>query len=185
MTAAANTMPNPIDRAGDIVTRAGAVLIELLERQAEVHDRLVEHLESKRAAVRTADVEAVGRICEVEKDLAIEIETLENRRRDVVRDLTAVLEPGRAEPLELVEVADRLAPDVGRRLRELRDRLRTTLTEAVRLSGIVNAAAEAIGRHINGVVDALGRVLAPPVTYGRRGRMNQTATTSARLDLRS
>ncbi len=174
----------PADRAA-LLDRAGRTLVELLDRQSAVHARLVEHLESTRAAIRRADVEAVAACCRAEQALLAEIEALEARRREVVDGLTGVLAPGRPEPLPLSEITPHLPAATGERLQELRGGLRRSLEEAARLSAVVTGAAEAVGTHLAGLVQTLGSALAGPGTYGRRGRVDDRANAPLRLDLTS
>jgi hypothetical protein len=96
-----------------------------------------------------------------------------------------VLSPGRTEPLPLTEITPHLSAATGARLLELRAGLRRSLEEAGRLSTVVSGAADAVGRHLAGLVQTIGSVLAGPGTYGRRGRVDASASSPMRLDLTS
>ena len=184
---AAPTIPAPLGASGRaaLLDRAGRTLVELLDRQAAVHARLVEHLEGTRDAIRRADVDAVAACCRAERALLAEIESLEARRREVVDGLTGLLAPGRLEPLPLSAITPHLPAATGERLQELRRGLRRSLEEAARLSAIVTGAAEAVGTHLAGLVQTLGSALAGPGTYGRRGRVDGRVNAPLRLDLTS
>jgi len=159
--------------------------VDLLGRQDAVHRRLLEHLQDKREAIRRADVDRVGACCVAERQLLSEIQRLEAQRADVVAGVTGLLEPGRTEPMPLTDITPHLPAPVGERLLEMRAGLRRTLEEAGRLSAIVTAAADAVGTHLAGLVQTLGKVLAGPGTYGRRGRVDNAAASPMRLDMTS
>lgn len=182
--ASAAAAATPAQRAA-LLDRAGGTLVELLDRQVRAHRRLLEHLEEKRDAIRRADLDRVTGCCTAERELLAEIEGLEFKRRDVVVGLTGVLSPGRTDPLPLTEITPHLSVATSARLLELRTGLRTSLEEAGRLSAIVSGAADSVGRHLAGLVQTLGTVLAGPGTYGRRGRVDASASSPMRLDLTS
>jgi hypothetical protein len=172
----------PVDREA-LLARAGQALADLLERQSGAHERMLEHLHRTREAIRSADVAAVAECCGRERELLAEIQELEARRREVVDGVTRIVAPGRREPLPLTELTGHLPDEAAARLLQLGETLRRSLEESARVSSIVTAAAEAVGRQLSGLVQTIGTVIAGPGTYGRRGRVESAASSSSiRLD---
>ncbi len=166
-----------------LLARAGEALADLLERQSGAHERMLEHLHRTREAIRTADIAAVTECCGRERELLEEIHELEARRREVVDGVTRIVAPDRGEPLPLKELTGHLPDEAAARLLELGETLRRSLEESARVSSIVTAAAEAVGRQLSGLVQTIGTVIAGPGTYGRRGRVESApASSSIRLD---
>ena len=180
--ASAPASGRPADR-DTLLARAGQALADLLERQSGAHERMLEHLHRTREAIRTADVAAVTECCGRERELLAEIQELEARRREVVDGVTRIVAPGRLEPLPLTELTGHLPDEAAARLLQLGETLRRSLEESARVSSIVTAAAEAVGRQLSGLVQTIGTVIAGPGTYGRRGRVESAASSSSiRLD---
>lgn len=172
----------PVDREA-LLARAGQALAELLERQSGAHERMLEHLHRTREAIRTADVVAVTECCGRERELLAEIHELEARRREVVDGVTRIVAPGRREPMPLTELSGHLPDEAAARLLQLGETLRRSLEESARVSSIVTAAAEAVGRQLSGLVQTIGTVIAGPGTYGRRGRVESASSSSPSIRL--
>lgn len=176
--------PSRRDRAA-AVERAVAVLESMLRDEAELHGALLEHLESSREAMRTANVEGLTEASHAERGLLQRLRQAEERRRDVVTGLGAVLEPQSTDPMTLARIAAVAGPENGPRLLGLRDELTETLTEIQRRGRVLAEAAESIGRHLAGVAQTFGTAVAGPGTYGRRGKIQPNAGASVRLNVRS
>ncbi|MFK7960267.1 MAG: flagellar protein FlgN [Phycisphaerales bacterium] len=172
------------DRAA-AVERAVAVLESLLRDEAELHGALLEHLEASRDAMRTADVDALTHAGQAERGLLQRLRAAEQRRREVVTGIGAVLEPQGSDPMTLSRIAAAAGPDNGPRLLALRDELTETLAEIQRRGRILAEAAEAVGRHLAGIAQTFGAAVAGPATYGRRGRIKTSSGGSVRLNVRS
>lgn len=100
----------------------------VLEQENGEYQRLTELSREKRQIIIDGDIPALEKITNQEQEIASVLKNLENRREEVVKDMSIVLSK---EPEELT-ITNMIAflnkqPDEQRKLTELREKLRATL----------------------------------------------------------
>lgn len=176
------TLERTPDRAPDAPLDA---IARILEAQIEHHRALRALIERKREAIRTADIDAITGLCQRENERAQRLGDLEKQRLEVVGHLTHRFRPDAAKPLTLREIADH-APGMRRtELRLLADTLRAEIEAVRRSSSVVRAAAEALSRHMSGVMQTVTGAISRVHVYERRGRLAAGAQTQNCVDVTS
>ncbi len=180
-------MPAPDPRSATPTDCAGMVeaLEAILRAQVQGHTRLLACIERKRTAIRSADIRAVESLCGEENAITPKICDLEKKRLDVIGRLTAALAPSAAAPLTVSEIAARLDQQKQERLLALAAQLREVLADVKKQSAIVRAAADALARHMGGIVQTVHSALSRAGVYGHRGRIILGAQVASSLDLKS
>ncbi len=102
--------------------------MSVLEQENGEYQRLAELSREKRQIIIDGDIPALEKITNQEQEIASVLKNLENRREEVVKDMSIVLSK---EPKELT-ITNMIAflnkqPEEQRKLAELRERLRVTL----------------------------------------------------------
>ncbi len=102
--------------------------MSVLEQENGEYQRLTELSREKRQIIIDGDIPALEKITNQEQEIASVLKNLENRREEVVKDMSIVLSK---EPEELT-ITNMIAflnkqPDEQRKLTELREKLRATL----------------------------------------------------------
>jgi len=167
-------LSGPLDRMGRV-----------LAAQIEGHRKLLSCIEKKRQAIRSADIDAITKLCQAEQAIAHRLGDLEKQRLELVGRLTERLAPDAARPLSLREIT--AAADEGRRgaLEALAQRLREAIETVRRESSIVTAAASALSRHMTGIMQTVNSALSRVGVYERRGRIAVGAQMDFCVDLKS
>lgn len=167
----------PQNLGGDALRR----LEDLLREQLEIHERLLELIGHKRQAVREARIDAIQSLCEDEGVLASRLAAAE-RQRQALLEAMATSDAG---TMTIADVAARAPEDVGARMLALAGQLRESVQRVQRESSIVRAAAEALSRHMSGVVQTVHSALSRARVYGRQGRILLGAQMEFHVDLKS
>ena len=102
--------------------------MSVLEQENGEYQRLTELSREKRQIIIDGDIPALEKITNQEQEIASVLKNLENRREEVVKDMSIVVSK---EPEELT-ITNMIAflnkqPDEQRKLTELREKLRATL----------------------------------------------------------
>ena len=110
--------------------------IDVLERENEEYQRLTELSNEKKQIIIDGDIPALEEITSREQEIAGVLKNLENKREEVVKDMSIVLSK---EPEELT-VTNMIAflnkqPEEQRKLEDLKERLRSTLNEMADING--------------------------------------------------
>ncbi len=148
----------------------------LLRKQIESHQKLVQLLHEKLAALRKADRTRVTHLCQRENEQVQQIGELEKQRLVLIAELTRHVTPQAPAPLSLVQLCEHLQePDRGRLL-VLRSQLRQLIEQAQQQSSLARRAAEMLLRHMQGLVQSIGAVVTVVGTYTRQGAMPRQAT---------
>ena len=110
--------------------------IDVLERENEEYQRLTELSNEKKQIIIDGDIPALEEITSREQEIAGVLKNLENKREEVVKDMSIVLSK---EPEELT-VTNMIAflnkqPEEQRKLEDLKERLRCTLNEMADING--------------------------------------------------
>lgn len=160
-------------------------LERLLRQQLEGHQRLLICIERKRQAIRDADIERVTAICREENIIVQRLTETEKQRLELLGHLTSTLQPQADKPLAVIEIA-RSAPEPQQSvLIALAAQLREVLMEAKRQSSMVRAAAQALSRHMSGIVHTVHSALSRARVYSHRGTITLGLPVQSTLDLKS
>jgi hypothetical protein len=160
-------------------------LARILSAQIERHRRLLSCIEKKRQAIRTADIDAITRLCQAEQAIVQRQGDLEKQRLALVGQFTGRLAPDAARPLSLREIAAAAEPPQRERLEALAEALRGATEKVRRESSIVTAAADALSRHMTGIMQSVNSALSRVGVYERRGRIAVGAQMDFCVDLKS
>lgn len=176
--------PRPAAEADNVLDDATR-LERNLRGQLEAHQRLLACIERNRDAVRRADMDEIRDSCEHENEVVQHLAELEKERLRIVGRLTARARPGAARPLSLHEIAESLEPDAAHRLTALGAQLKTAAGEVRRASSIVRGAAEALSRHMGGLMQSVQTVFGKAQVYGRKGRLSTASQRQFCVDVTS
>ena len=154
-----------------------------LLRQSECYTELLNLLKRKRCAIGAADAQSISDLCRLEQVVLARIGGLEGERQSIALALSGTPTGAPSTPLPLREITARLAPDNAARLEVIAQTIRDQATEAQKQSGIIHTAAEALRRHVEGVMQMVHGALHQVGLYGRQGRITQTPTATATIDL--
>ncbi|MDY7107796.1 MAG: flagellar protein FlgN [Planctomycetota bacterium] len=146
-------------------------LMRILAAQVDRHRRLLTCIERKRQAIRGADIDGITKLCQAEQRIAHRLGELEKQRLALVGRLTERTAPRAAKPLSLREIAALADPERRRRLEALAETLREMIGRVRRESSIVTAAANALSRHMTGIMQTVNAALSRVGVYERRGRI--------------
>ena len=160
-------------------------LEENLRAQLEGHRRLLKCIESCREALRSADLERIASACEQEHAIAHEMGELEKTRLALVGTLTGRLHPLAPRPLALAQIAAGVGGAAGTRLAAIAADLRGVIEDVSRRSAVVRGAAEALSRHMAGIMQVVHGALGRARVYGRRGRIQSSEQGQFCIDVRT
>lgn len=158
---------------------------QILRGQLSGYARMQQCLEKKRDAIARADMAEIERICHHEQRISHSITELEKHRLTMVGKLTQTVSPHAEEPLSIHDMADLAEPDRRSRLLRVRDDLLAVVETVRRESGIVRQAAEALSRHMTGLIQTIQTSLSQAGVYGHRGRVQDGEQSRHAVDLRS
>jgi hypothetical protein len=164
---------------------AAQMLERILAAQIEEHQRLRECIDRKREAIRTADINAVSSICGDENVVIQRVAELERRRLELVGRMTQAINAKATAPMTLSQLAVALGDGPGTRLAAYADQLRSLIAQVQRQSSIVRNAAEALSRHMSGIVQTVHSALSRARVYSHRGQINLGVQLESSLDLKS
>lgn len=162
-----------------------AELERVLEQQHRGHEMLLEQVRRNCDAVRRADMEAIREICAAQNAVGQGLAELEKRRLALVGSLTRALAPDAARPLTVAEITARLEPGEAERLQARAEALRPLVARVREESSVVRQAAEALARHMTGIVQVVHSVLSRAPVYGRTGEITGGDTRRMCVDVRS
>jgi len=184
--------------------RLAATLEHVLAGQLKTHRDLRACLGTKGEAVRTANAEAITSACVQERALMAVLEDLERKRAELVRrmaPLAAAPAPGSANPaalpagmkglaggaapVRMSAIISAIGGDAGERLRAITYDLRAVVIEVKRESAVLRAAADALARHVGGILETAHGAMNRAKVYGRRGRIDTNIASSACIDVKS
>jgi len=146
-------------------------LMQLLALLLEGHRRLHTCLKDKRQAIRRADIDAIARLCEEERKLLQQLAPVEQRRQALVAQIAGRLElPSQPLP-DLRALAAQIGEPRRQALIEIADALRALIESVRRESSIVATAADALNRHVAGVMQTVHRAVSRIGVYERKGHI--------------
>jgi chromosome segregation ATPase len=162
-----------------------AELERVLEAQHRGHEQLLDQVRRNREAVRRADMEAIQEICAQQNAVGQDLAELEKERLALVGSLTRELAPEATRPLTVAEVAASLEPGAAERLQARAEALRPLVARVRDESSVVRQAAEALARHMTGIVQVVHSVLSRAPVYGRKGEITGGTPQRMCVDVRS
>lgn len=160
-------------------------LEQLLRVMLEDHRRLLSCIGAKREGIRTANIDRITKICGEENTIVQQVAKAERRRLELIGQITHVFEPRAAQPLSMSDIAERAAEPQRARLQALAAQLRDAVNDLRQQSSIVRTAAEALGRHMSGIVQTVHSALSRARVYGQRGTVNLGLQLQSVVDIKS
>ena len=157
----------------------------LLRSQQQDYENLGQMIHHKREAIRHADMNAITDLCQQENTIAQKVTETEKARLVLTAELTRTIDPEASRPLSMSEVAQAIDEPNRSRLLELSQTLRGTIEEVRAASRIVRAAADALSRHMDGLLQTVQSALSRARVYSDRGRIATGAQYQFCLDLKS
>ena len=144
-------------------------LAEILHKLLTVHGKLLEKLDSKQDALRSAGYQDLTDICDQENKLVQEISELEKHRLRLIASLTLRIDPQASEPMRLMTVAERLEEPWRGKLLVLRQQLLDRAKAVRSKAKVVRRSTETLVTHMQGLVQTIGTVCGGVGLYGRDG----------------
>ncbi len=163
----------------------GRDLLDILQQQDSHHKSLLELILRKREAIRVADFSVIAPLCLEERKVARAVTELEQQRLTLVAQLTKFLAPQADASLRISDIAKSMEPQLGEELIEQSEILREHLREVHRESSIVRRAADALAKHMTGIMQVVQTTLTEAPVYGRQGRMAVNAHLDSAIDMKS
>ena len=155
-----------------------AVLEALLVQMTTLQVELLDILGRKREALRRGRHGLLAELCALETEKVQATSELEKKRLQVVAQLTLLLNPKASQPLPMAELAERMPEPVKGRLLTLRVQLREKLTAVKDQTAVARRAADALVRHMQGLVQSVVAVSNLATTYSRQGASRPNASLS-------
>jgi hypothetical protein len=160
-------------------------LMRILAVQIDQHGRLLMCIEKKREAIRAADIDAMTKLCQTEHRIAQRLGDLEKQRLTLVGELTGCFAPDADEPMTLEAIAAAMGSPRRQALTEIAEKLRETIENVRHESSIVRAAADALNRHITGIMQTVNAALSRVGVYERKGRIATGSQMDFCVDIKS
>lgn len=173
-----STAPVSVD---ELVVR----LEQILRSQQQDYEKLGQLIECTRQAIREADMNAIADICQQQNTIAQHVTELEKARLTLVGKLTEMLDPTASKPFSISEVVQAIDEPNRSRMLQLSDELRSTVEEVRGSSQVVRAAADALARHMSGLLQTVQSALSRARVYSDQGRIATGAQYQFCLDLKS
>ena len=164
-------------------------LEKLLRVQLEAHQKLHACIARKALAIRTADMQSIQGICAEESAILKRLNENERRRVELIAHLGRLFNShlsGRSA-LTITAIANHGNVHESQRVRllGLAGQLRELLADIKAQSSIVRSAADALSRHMSGLVQTVQAALSRAALYGHRGTLQTSGATTSMLDLKS
>lgn len=161
-------------------------LEKILRAQIEHHEKLLACINGKRQAIRAAQIDAMRDISTQENAIMQRLMEFEKRRVDLIQHLSGLVNPGEKRTLTVSEIAadSRIDSAQRERMLALAAQLRDLLSEVKRESSIVRHAADALARHMSGIVLSVHSALNRTRVYSARGGLTPVGAVSV-IDVKS
>jgi hypothetical protein len=181
------TKPNtpPADQPAFKLSEAADLLERMLRAQLDGHQRLLKSIESKRQAIRAADIDAITAQCAQENQILQKLGEVEKRRLELTGRVTAALKPQAERPLKVSEIAEVAGEPNKTRLLAISAQLREVIGEVKKQSSIVRSAADALSRHMTGIAQTVNTALSRARVYSSRGRIAVGTQLQSMVDLKT
>ena len=178
--------PRKLNEKNTLDVRAGCELLEqMLRAQLEGHQRLLKCIERKRQAIRAADIESITTICGEENSLIQKLGEVEKRRIEMIGRFSQHFTPKATAPMTVGQMAESLGEPASSRLLAHAAQLKDMIRKVRRESSIVRTAADALNRHMTGIVQSVNGALSKARVYGNRGRIIVGTQLQTSVDIKS
>ena len=157
------------DSTSQPLDKALSQLEALLKDELLAHEQLRGLMHRKRGALAAADREQLTDCCREENAKVQTISELAKRRLQIVADVTLLVDAAAAGPMRLGELAEQLPEPQRGRILVLRQQLREQMRQVQHESSVARRTTEALMRHMQGLVQTIGGMVAGGGTYGREG----------------
>lgn len=156
------------------------LLRQMLVKQIDLHEELLQCIHKKREAIRTANMPVMAECCEREHRLTERLRDLDLRRPKVVMHLANLvgLKAPHANAISATEIAKRLDEPMRGAVETLAAQLREKMQDVKREFSVVKQASEALSKHMTGIMQSVQAMLNQTGMYERRGRIVTASPTS-------
>lgn len=160
-------------------------LEKLMRALVDEHARLLQILHKKKEAVRHARIAAVTALCDEERRMLQRISEIERHRGELTRRAGAMLGVSAGEPVTISRIAEAIAEPESGKLKHTAAQLREAVLGVRHESSVVRAAAEALARHMSGIMQTVYSALSRAGVYGRKGHLAVGAQLESSVDVKS
>lgn len=150
-------------------------LEEVLREQLAANERMLALMNQKREAMARAQPAALADLLKEENACVQLLSELEKRRLAMAATLTTLVMPTAKEPMRLPDLAAQLPEPARGRLLTLRHQVRERMEQVRKQVRVASQAAEALLRHMQGLIQSVGGVVSQVPTYNRVGARPQAA----------
>lgn len=158
-------------------------LEDSLKQLAIEHERLLQAMERKLAAISAADMTAMEEALVEENIYFQQICELEKQRQALVGRITEQLNPNARQLLRLSQIIMHVGKPRAGRLQQLQKRLQELVKAVQFKTRVAQKAAEGVLHHVKGVMQSIGQVLASAGTYSRQGRVYGTPSLACSFSI--
>jgi len=173
--------PSRVTVGDEPIDRLERAIIELDAR----HDELLALLEQKRRAIARADADAILECCRQESRTIEGIRAIEARRQSIVREVALAIGANDPGALAVEQIAAHASPEQAERLLAASRPVKGKIERLRQRSAVLKQAAEALSRHMSGVMQSVHAAMAQTRVYGRQGRLSPAGGVPSMLDLTS
>lgn len=160
-------------------------LEQILREMIAHHEKLADLSVVCHDAMRRADTEALGSCIQAENEVVQMIADTEKKRIRVVGVLASHLGSPARNQTKLSWIAERCPESARVRVEALSGRLVASIRALHERNAILQAAAETLSRHMNGIRKQLNATLNHAKTYGCKGAVDAGPSVISAIDLRS
>lgn len=160
-------------------------LEQILREMIAHHEKLTDLSTVRHDAMRRADTDALGSCIQAENEVVQRIADTEKKRIRVVGVLAAHFGSPARNQTKLSWIAERCPAAARARLETLSARLVSVIRTLHERNAILQAAAETLARHMNGIRKQINATLNHAKTYGRKGAVDAGPSVISAVDLRS
>ena len=144
-------------------------LERIMNEQIALHDRLLNLITQKLAALRKADQVQIPACTQAENEVVQKIGNCEQKRLKLVAELTRIVVPDATQPIRLRELAPYLDEPGRGHLLVLRQQLEQKMHQVRHQAGLTRRATESLSRHFQGLMQTITMATLGAGTYGRQG----------------
>lgn len=158
-------------------------LQDLLRRQIKLHEDLLGMLVCKRQALQSANMPLMNDCTLRESKLVTEIGQCEKTRLEMLGEVTLMLDGKAAQPLTMMQLAQKLPEPMRGKLLVLRLELRQRIEHVQKETGVARRASEALLKHVQGIIQVIGTACSGVSTYSQKGGHHQKTTAVSTFNM--
>lgn len=161
-------------------------LEKLLRAHLEGHARMLGCMGCKSEALRHARIEAVTDLVTQEQAIMQQLGEIERHRLALTRRITRMLQPDADEAMSLKEILTTVTDESRRsRLTKLADELHDSVDQVRSKSSMLRSAAEALAKHMAGVMQTVHSALSRAGVYSPKGNVAVGTQLDYSIDIKS